>query len=138
MIVPVGDGPNKKPRKLLITATGANHNRAFARLRPSTPQSKRKPPAMEGFRMACRMSIEKRNTILRLLVEGNSIRSVTRLMGTNIPTVLRQLVWAGEHCRELMDANFQGLTLDHLEVDEMYTFVAKKQARLTVEEKAER
>ncbi len=33
--------------------------------------------------MANRMSTEKRNTILRLLVEGNSIRSVTRLMQTN-------------------------------------------------------
>ena len=53
--------------------------------------------------MARIMPVEKRNTILRLLVEGNSIRSVTRLMATNIPTVLRQLVWAGDHCRKLMD-----------------------------------
>jgi len=35
-----------------------------------------------------RMPIEKRNTILRLLCEGNSIRSICRLMQTNIPTVL--------------------------------------------------
>jgi IS1 family transposase len=88
--------------------------------------------------MANRMSIEKRNTILRLLVEGNSIRSVTRLMGTNIPSVLRQLVWAGEHCRGLMDNQFTGLTLRHLETDEMWTFVGKKQSRLTVDERRER
>ena len=41
--------------------------------------------------MANVMSIEKRNTILRLLVEGNSIRSTCRLMGsetdgTGMPT----------------------------------------------------
>ncbi len=88
--------------------------------------------------MANRMSLEKRNTILRLLVEGNSIRSVCRLMQTNIPSVLRQLQWAGEHCRDLMDLHFQNLTLDHLECDEIWTFVQKKQARLTNIEKEER
>lgn len=84
------------------------------------------------------MPVEKRNTILRLLVEGNSIRSVCRLLGTNIPTVLRQLHWAGEHCRRLMDERFRNLTLTHLECDEIWTFCLKKQGRLTVEEKAER
>jgi IS1 family transposase len=82
------------------------------------------------------MSVEKRNTILRLLVEGNSIRSVTRLLGTNIPSVLRQLRWAGKHCQELMDQRFTGLRLRHVECDEIWTFCAKKQARLTVEERA--
>lgn len=87
--------------------------------------------------MANRMSLEKRNTILRLLVEGNSIRSVTRLMSTNIPSVLRQLHWAGEHCRGLLD-QFNGLTLKHLEVDEIWTFVGKKQSRLTITEREQR
>jgi len=85
-----------------------------------------------------RMSTEKRNTILRLLCEGNSIRSICRLMQTNIPTVLRQLVWAGECCRKLMDKMFRGLDLEHLEADEIWTFVQKKQGRLTVEEKQTR
>jgi IS1 family transposase len=84
------------------------------------------------------MPTERRNQILRLLVEGNSIRSVTRLMGTNIRSVLRQLNLAGEHCRALMDERFQGLKLRHLECDEIWTFVQKKQARLTTEERAER
>jgi IS1 family transposase len=88
--------------------------------------------------MARIMPVEKRNTILRLLVEGNSIRSVTRLMGTNIPTVLRQLHWAGEHCRKLMDERFRNLNLSHLECDELWTFVQKKQARLTLQERAQR
>jgi IS1 family transposase len=86
--------------------------------------------------MANVMSIEKRNSILRLLCEGNSLRSVTRLVGTNLNTVLRQLHWAAEHCQAVMDAHFRNLHLGHVEVDEMWTFVAKKQARLTVEEKA--
>ena len=56
--------------------------------------------------MANVMRGEKRNTILRLLAEGNSIRSVIRLMGTDIKGILRQLLWAGEHCQRLMDDRF--------------------------------
>jgi IS1 family transposase len=88
--------------------------------------------------MARIMPVEKRNTILRLMVEGNSVRSITRLMATNIPTVLRQLHWAGEHCRKLMDERFRNLTLDHLECDELWTFVEKKQSRLTIQERQQR
>ena len=88
--------------------------------------------------MANRMTREKRNTILRLLVEGNSVRSVCRLLGTNIPSVLRQLVWAGTKASKLMDQRFRNLTLRHVECDEIWTFVAKKQARLTVEERTTR
>ena len=88
--------------------------------------------------MANVLSTEKRNTILRLLVEGNGVRSVCRLMGTNIRCVLRQLTWAGEHCRQLLDENLRGLDLKHLECDEIWTFCKKKQNKLTVEEKAER
>jgi len=76
--------------------------------------------------MANRMSTEKRNTILRLLVEGNSIRSITRLMGTNIPSVIRQMTWAGQHCAALMDERFRNLTLTHVECDEIWTFCLKK------------
>ncbi|MGH7137823.1 MAG: hypothetical protein ACREHD_18900 [Pirellulales bacterium] len=76
------------------------------------------------------MSIEKRSDILRLLCEGNSIRSITRPMGTS------QLHWASEHGQAVMDEHFINLHLGHVEVNEMWTFVAKKQARLTVDEKA--
>ncbi len=85
-----------------------------------------------------RMPIEKRNTILRLLCEGNSIRSICRLMQTNIPTVLRQLVWAVERFQSLMEGMFRGLRLQHLEGDEIWTFVGKKLGRMTVEEKRTR
>jgi IS1 family transposase len=84
------------------------------------------------------MKIEKRNTILRLLVEGNSIRGTCRLMDTCIPSVLRQLLWAGEHCRDLMDSRLRGLNLRHVECDEVWTFVGKKQSRLTTTERQER
>jgi IS1 family transposase len=88
--------------------------------------------------MANVMSVERRNTILRHLVEGNSIRSTCRLLGTNIPSVLRQLAWAGEHCRNVLNTHLTGLQLRHVECDEIWTFVQKKQARLTVLERETR
>ena len=88
--------------------------------------------------MVRRMSIEKRNTILRLLVEGNGVRSVCRLMGTDIHGVLRQLTWAGEHCANLLNEKLTGLRLRHVECDEIWTFCLKKQDRLTIEERAMR
>src|SRR5262245_58158614 len=88
--------------------------------------------------MANVMSTEKRNTILRLMVEGNSIRSICRLVDSQIRTVLRQLEWAGAHCRGLLDEKLTKLHLSHLECDEIHTTVLKKQAHLTVDEKAER
>jgi hypothetical protein len=88
--------------------------------------------------MANVMSTEKRNTILRLMVEGNSVRSISRLTGSQIRTVLRQLEWAGAHCRGLLDRKLVKLRLSHLECDEIHTTVLKKQARLTMDERAER
>ena len=37
-----------------------------------------------------------------------------------------------------MDARFRNRQLEHVECDEIWTFVGKKQSRLTVDEKAER
>jgi IS1 family transposase len=76
--------------------------------------------------------------VFHLLAEGNSIRSIERLTGTQKRTVLRLLVRFGRGCRDLLDSKMRGLTLNHLEVDEVWTFVQKKQARLTLEERATR
>jgi len=48
------------------------------------------------------------------------------------------MVRFGKACKTYMDAQLRGLTLNHIEVDEIWTFVQKKQARLRLEEKAER
>lgn len=72
---------------------------------------------------------------LRLLVEGSSIRSTCRVTGLHKKTVLKLLVHFGDACRRFLDERMQGLTLDHLEFDEQWTFVLKKQSRLTIEQR---
>ncbi len=86
--------------------------------------------------MANKIKTDTRKMILKLLCEGNSLRSTSRLTGCHVYTVGQAILSFGEGCRNYMDETFHGLNLHHVEVDEMWTFVAKKQARLTVEEKA--
>ena len=51
---------------------------------------------------------------------------------------MQLMVKFGKACKAYMDTQLQGLILEHVEVDEVWTFVQKKQGRLTPEEKAER
>jgi IS1 family transposase len=80
------------------------------------------------------MKPEKRVQLLRLLAEGNSVRSTARLLGTNIRTVLRHLTLAGEECRQFMHGNLVDLKVRHVQCDEIWTFVQKKQRRMRPEE----
>jgi IS1 family transposase len=82
------------------------------------------------------LSTDKQIEILKLLVEGNSIRSTVRLTGCHKKTVTRLMVTFGAGCRTLLDREMRGLTLKHLECDEIWTFVQKKQSRLTMTERA--
>lgn len=77
-------------------------------------------------------------TVLHHLLEGNTLRSTTRLTGVHRGTIANLMVRFGEKCQAFMDREFQGLKLAHVEIDEIWSYVQKKQARLTVEEKQER
>jgi IS1 family transposase len=85
--------------------------------------------------MANVLSPDKQRTVLHLLAEGNSIRSVERLTGVQKKTVTRLLVRFGNACRQFLDAEMRDLKLEHLQVDEVWTFIGKKQARVHVDER---
>lgn len=61
-----------------------------------------------------------------------------RITGVHRTTIMNLLLRFGAGCQRLMDEQLTGLTLRHVEVDEVWTFVKKKQAHLTVDERAER
>lgn len=60
---------------------------------------------------------------LRMLLEGNSIRSVERITGVHRDTIIDAMVANGEKCQEFMDATIQGVPVDDVEVDEIWGFV---------------
>jgi transposase-like protein len=63
---------------------------------------------------------------IRCLLEGCSIRSTERLTGLNRNTIMRLLLIAGERSVALMDARMTNLRPRYLQIDEIWTFVAKK------------
>ena len=81
---------------------------------------------MKGRVMAYVLAPEKRISVLHLLVEGNSIRSTSRLTGVHRDTIMRVLVKAGDQCRDFLDRELRDLSLRHVQCDEIWTFVYKK------------
>ena len=63
---------------------------------------------------------------LRLLLEGNSLRSTQRITGMDINTLMTLLVKAGERCQSLMDSKLRNLHMEHIQIDEIWTYVGKK------------
>jgi transposase-like protein/IS1 family transposase len=67
---------------------------------------------------------------LQCLLEGCSIRSTERLTGLNRNTIMRLLLVAGEHCGRLSRAKVRRLRPRYLQLDEIWTFVGKKDRHL--------
>ena len=120
-----------------LTAPG-NHNRAFAQLQPRYLHYSESPQLWEGFVMCNVLKPERQKTVLHMLVEGSSIRSTERLTGVHRDTIGRLAVRFGHGAANFWTSGYAGLTLAHLELDEIWTFVLKKQGRLTPDERQER
>ncbi len=84
--------------------------------------------------MAYVLKREQRIQVLHLLVEGSSLRSITRLTGIHRTTTMNLMVDFGQRCRTFLDARLRNLNCRHLELDEIWTYVQKKQGRLTATE----
>jgi transposase-like protein/IS1 family transposase len=82
-----------------------------------------------------RLPVATAKTILQLLLEGSSIRSAERITGVHRDTICRLIVRFGDACQVFMHQRMQRLELTHLQFDEQWTYVAKKQARLTTLER---
>jgi transposase-like protein len=66
-----------------------------------------------------RISLDKAEMCLRLLLEGMSIRSIQRITGLHQETILDLMVLAGDRCRELMNNRIKGVAVKDVEADEV-------------------
>jgi transposase-like protein/IS1 family transposase len=64
---------------------------------------------------------------LRLLVEGNSIRSIERTTELHRDTILRLLVLVGEKCEKLMGRVIVNVPVTDVQCDEIWGYVYKKE-----------
>jgi transposase-like protein/IS1 family transposase len=74
-----------------------------------------------------RIGMERATMILSLLVEGMSIRATERCTNTHRDTVTRLLVLAGGKCEALLDELVQGVEVENVEADELWSLTAMKQ-----------
>jgi IS1 family transposase len=77
------------------------------------------------------LSQQRQIQILNALVEGVSIRSTERMTHIHRDTILRLLVSVGDHCQRFLDERLRGFHCQHLQLDEIWTFVRKKERRLS-------
>jgi IS1 family transposase len=70
---------------------------------------------------------EKQERVLSCLVEGNSLRSTARLCDVNRETVGTLLTRAGPTCAKILDETMRNLPCERVQVDEIWSFVGKKQ-----------
>jgi IS1 family transposase len=77
------------------------------------------------------LSREKRLQVLAALVDGNSERAVERMTGVNRETISKYALLFGTGAQHLHNAQARDLDLDYFEVDEIWSYVGKKQARVT-------
>ncbi|MEW6404539.1 MAG: hypothetical protein AB1649_22305 [Chloroflexota bacterium] len=71
----------------------------------------------------------------KALAEGVSIRATGRLVEVDKDTVNHWLPILGRHSQELMNYFFRNLHLEECQLDELWTFIYKKEKQLTALEK---
>ena len=73
-----------------------------------------------------RLTTDKRVQILNMLVEGMSMRSVSRVAGVSINTVSKLLVEAGEACAAYHDDAVRDVHASRVQCDEIWSFCYAK------------
>lgn len=82
-----------------------------------------------------RLSIEDRARILGCLVEGNSLRAVTRMIGCSINTVTKFLVDVGTACDIYQNETLRNLPCKRVQIDEIWSFCYSKAKNTSMEDR---
>ena len=81
------------------------------------------------------LPLPKKVQIINLLVEGNSLRSTSRITGTSINTVTKLLVSVGAACQKFHNETVVGVTTRRIQCDEIWSFVYAKEKNVPEEKK---
>ena len=73
-------------------------------------------------------------SVLKALVEGNSMRATSRMTGVARETIADLLRDVGSHCKNHHDRFVRGLNTTRVQADEAWSFCGKKQRRVAKSE----
>lgn len=82
-----------------------------------------------------RLPIEKRAQIIGMLVEGMSMRSVSRLVGCSINTVTKLLEEVGFACNMYQSEHLRNLSCKRIQCDEIWAFCYSKEKNVAPADK---
>jgi len=82
------------------------------------------------------IQFEQAQFAAKLLVQGSSVHTAARITGLTRNTIHKLLGYLGRGCKSFLRRRIQNVTVTHLELDEVWTFVQKKQHRVTAEDPA--
>ena len=83
------------------------------------------------------LPLEKRIQIISCLVEGNSIRSTSRITGASKNTIVKLLVDVGTACAAYQDQVIRNLHCKRVQCDEIWSFCYCKEKNVPEENKGE-
>ncbi|MEK6407552.1 MAG: hypothetical protein AABN34_11360 [Acidobacteriota bacterium] len=84
--------------------------------------------------MANILNKDKQIAITAALAEGSSIRSIERITGVHRDTIMRLGVRMGQGCAKVLDDKMRDLSCQHLQLDEIWGFIGKKQRNVTFDD----
>jgi transposase-like protein/IS1 family transposase len=74
-----------------------------------------------------RLAPDKMVLCLRMLLEGNSIRSTERLTGVHRDTIIDAMVEAGKKCKRFLESAIHHVPVEDVQADEIWGFVGCKE-----------
>ncbi|MEY2536497.1 MAG: hypothetical protein QOG67_237 [Verrucomicrobiota bacterium] len=83
-----------------------------------------------------KLSAEAQKQVVAALVEGSSLRAVTRMTDVHRTTIMKLLCDLGRACSDYQDKVFRNLSCARIQVDEIWSFVGAKEKNCNAEMKA--
>jgi IS1 family transposase len=76
----------------------------------------------------------KQAAVIGALAEGSAIRQIERMTGVHRDTIMRLGVRVGQGCAALLDRKMRDLSCEHLQLDEIWGFIGKKERHVRPED----
>jgi transposase-like protein/IS1 family transposase len=73
------------------------------------------------------LPLDKAETCLRLMVEGCSLRTIERITGVDLNTIMKLLVVVGSKCEQFLVDRIKDVPVKDVECDELWCFVGMKE-----------
>jgi len=83
------------------------------------------------------LSTDKQVAVISALTEGSGIRQIERITGVHRDTIMRLGVRVGKGCANVLDRKMRDLACNHLQFDEIWGFIGKKERHCTPDDSPE-